>query len=85
MLTAYDRVLDGYLSLQFIEFIQHDQSRRPSIYDWSSVEYDALLKQFYTQNCEIKCTPLMDTIKRSSQEDDSELMAGGDRKRRFLH
>ena len=61
------------------------KSRRPSIYDWSSVEYDALLKQFYTQNCEIKCTPLMDTIKRSSQEDDSELMAGGDRKRRFLH
>ncbi|KAL1570364.1 hypothetical protein MG5_00921 [Candida albicans P57072] len=61
------------------------KSRRPSIYDWSSVEYDALLKQFYAQICETNCPTSMDTIKRSSQEDDNEVLAGGDRKRRFLN
>ena len=61
------------------------KSRRPSIYDWSSVEYDALLKQFYAQICETNCPTSMDTIKRSPQEDDNEVLAGGDRKRRFLN
>ncbi|KAL6449574.1 hypothetical protein SBY92_004489 [Candida maltosa Xu316] len=63
------------------------KSRRPSVTEWSCDEYDEMLSQFYVQNCEIKCVPIMDKLKRTSQEDDSNevMTVGGDRKRRFLH
>ncbi|CAX45204.1 conserved hypothetical protein [Candida dubliniensis CD36] len=61
------------------------KSRRPSIYDWSNAEYDAILKQLFVQICEMNCPTSVETVKRSSQEDDNEVLAGGDRKRRFLN
>ncbi|RCK62980.1 hypothetical protein Cantr_09921 [Candida viswanathii] len=85
LMIAY--LMDTY-RYNLVNSLRMIRSRRPSIHELSCAEYEDLLAQFYVQNCEIKCTPLIMTqLKRASQEDDtSEVIAGGgDRKRRFLH